>query len=129
MSSREERNRKIGERLRTARGSLRPERSQQWVVTELAAGGIKRTQEWLSKVERGTRTLSAPDAQALAHVLGVAAGHLLGDQDVTGRDLGAGLRAFEEDLTERDKEELLQIARLKAELNREVKRQGDSGEH
>jgi transcriptional regulator with XRE-family HTH domain len=94
-------------------------------VNELAAGGIKRTQEWLSKVERGTRTLSAPDAQALAQVLGVAAGHLLGDQDVTGNDLGARLRALEDDLTDRDKEELLQIARLKAELNREAKQQSD----
>lgn len=78
---------------------------------------------WVSQVERGGIGLEASDLDRVAEALGVSIYELIAD---SARDeLGELLRPFEDDLTERDKEELLQIARLKAELNRKAKQQGD----
>ena len=105
-NSRDERNRRIGARVRAARERLRPPRSQQWVVRGLAERGATHAQEWLSKIERGERTLLAPDAQALGEVLGASAGELLGDERVA-LDAFRRLLPVWEELTAEEQEALL----------------------
>jgi len=104
--SRDDRNRLIGARVREARERLRPHRSQAWVVRQLAQHGSNHAQEWLSKIERGERTLLAPDAQALGEVLGVAAGELLGD-DRAALDAFRRLLPVWEELTAEEQEALI----------------------
>lgn len=72
----------------------------------LAERGATHAQEWLSKIERGERTLLAPDAQALGEVLGVSAGELLGDERMA-LDAFRRLLPTWEELTAEEQEALL----------------------
>ncbi len=110
----------IGRRIRQVR--------QERGLTQKELGGrLGFSAGWVSMVERGGIGLEVPELDRVAQALRVSIYELIAD---SARDeLGELLRPFEDDLTERDKEELLQIARLKAELNRKAKQQGDRGEH
>ena len=82
------------------------------------------TTSWVSQVERGGIGLEVPDLERVAGALGTSIAQFIETNTARG-ELGELLKPLEDDLTERDKEELLQIARLKAELNHRAKQQGD----
>jgi transcriptional regulator with XRE-family HTH domain len=85
------------------------------------------TSSWVSQVERGGIGLEVPDLDRVARALGTSIAQFI-ETNTPSSALGELLKPIEDDLTERDKEELLQIARLKAELNRKAEQHGDRGE-
>ncbi len=93
-------------------------------LTQIAlAAKLGFSDAWVSQVERGGIGLEVPELDRVAHALEMSIYELISDTSAS--ELREILGPFEDDLTERDKEELLQIARLKAELNRKAKQQGD----
>ena len=79
---------------------------------------------WVSQVERGGIGLEMAQLERIARALDAPIYEFVMGA-TTSSELGELLKPLEDDLTERDKEEVLQIARLKAELNRKAKQQGD----
>ncbi len=111
----------IGRRIRRAR--LDRHLSQNELGRRLDFSG-----GWVSQVERGGIGLEMAQLERIARALDVPIYDFVMGAATTG-ELGELLKPLEDNLTERDKEELLQIARLKAELNRKAEQQGDRSEH
>ena len=107
----------IGRRIRKARLEQRLSQSELGKRLGFSDG-------WVSQVERGGIGLELALLERVAQALDTSIYEFV-MADPTSSEFGELLKPFEDDLTERDKEELLQIARLKAELNRKAKQQDD----
>ena len=100
----------IGRRIRMAR------LARDWKQKELA-DAVSFTDSWVSQVERGSIGLDVDQLDSIAAALGVHIYELMSAEDVAA-DLGARFRPYEGDLTDQDKHEIIELARIKAEYNR-----------
>ena len=70
----------IGPRVREARLSHKPSLTQDQLSGKLAAIGVSIDRAGVSKIEIGARSVLDYEVKALAKVLGVSAGWLLGER-------------------------------------------------
>ena len=82
---------------------------------------------WVSQVERGGIGLELAQLERVAQALDTSIYEFV-VVDPTSSELSELLKPFESELTERDKKELVRIARLKADLNREENHRRDEAE-
>ncbi len=108
---------RIGSRIRSAREAAGIGRAD-------LSGRLGHTRQWLAAIELGRARVAASDLERLAQEIGIAPGYLLGapvdlELDAQGVRLAFGLW---QQLTDRDKQELIEFARLRARLNEDLKR-------